>query len=188
MKYISKFILYNIMGWKIVGEFPKGLNKFILIGAPHTSNYDFIIGILMKFTVRLDGNFIGKKSLFNPPFGFIFRALGGVPVDRSKSKNMVQFIIDLFNEKEKFKLAMSPEGTRKKVVRWKTGFYHIAKGAGVPIILSTFDFGKKQIFIANPYYVTGDMEKDFLYFHNFYKDIKGKYPEQFEIDFHKNIR
>ena len=128
-----------------------------------------------------------KKSLFDSPFGFVFKALGGVPVDRSKSKNMVQAIIDIFNSRDKFILAMSPEGTRTKVEKRKTGFYHIALGANIPLIFNTFDFGGKRYFISEPYYLTGDQEKDFLYFHNFYKDIKGKFPNQFEPDFHKNI-
>ncbi|MCK5677918.1 MAG: 1-acyl-sn-glycerol-3-phosphate acyltransferase [Flavobacteriaceae bacterium] len=187
MKYISKFILYTLMGWKIVGSYPKDLKKFIIVGAPHTSNIDFVLGALMKYITGLPINFIGKHSLFKPPFGFIFKALGGTPVDRSKSVNMVQAIINVFNEKEEFILAISPEGTRKKTEKWKTGFYHIAKGANVPIIFNTFNFEKKQYFISKPYYLTGNKEKDFLYFHNFYKDIKGKYPDQFEINFHKYI-
>ncbi|MDH3323990.1 MAG: lysophospholipid acyltransferase family protein [Flavobacteriaceae bacterium] len=187
MKKISKFILYNIMGWKIVGDFPKDIKKFIIVGAPHTSNYDFVVALLMKFIVDLDANFIAKHTLFKPPFGFIFKSLGGIPVDRSKSKNLVEAIIDIFNKNDKLILAMSPEGTRKKTVKWKTGFYHIAKGANVPIVFNTFDFGNKRYFISEPYYLTGDMEKDFLYFHNFYKDIKGKFPDQFEINFHKNM-
>jgi len=187
MKYISKFILYTLMGWKIVGTYSKDLKKFIIVGAPHTSNIDFVLGALMKYITGLPINFIGKHSLFKPPYGFIFKALGGTPVNRSKSVNMVQAIIDVFNEKEEFILAISPEGTRKKTEKWKTGFYHIAKGANVPIIFNTFNFEKKQYFISKPYYLTGNMEKDFLYFHNFYKDIKGKYPDQFEINFHKNI-
>ncbi|MEN8187023.1 MAG: 1-acyl-sn-glycerol-3-phosphate acyltransferase [Bacteroidota bacterium] len=187
MQIIAKFIFYNIMGFKIVGEYPEDLKKFIIIGAPHTTNYDFILGVLMKYITGVDAHFIGKHTLFKPPYGFIFRALGGTPVDRSKSGNLVQAIIDIFNEKDEFVLAMSPEGTRKKVERWKTGFYHIALGAKVPIILNTFDFGKKQYLISEPYYLTGDKQKDFTFFHNFYKDVKGKFPEQFYPDFHKNV-
>jgi len=187
MKSISKFILYNIMGWKIVGKYPDDIQKFIIVGAPHTSNWDFMVAVFMKFITGVEANFIAKKSLFDSPFGFVFKALGGVPVDRSKSKNMVQAIIDIFNSRDKFILAMSPEGTRTKVEKWKTGFYHIALGANIPLIFNTFDFGRKRYFISEPYYLTGDQEKDFLYFHNFYKDIKGKFPDQFEPDFHKNI-
>ncbi|MGG8496743.1 lysophospholipid acyltransferase family protein [Tenacibaculum sp. TC6] len=176
---ISKFIYTKILGWKIVGEFPHELKKYVVIGAPHTSWKDFPIAILARNTWGVKINFIGKKSLFKPPFGFIFRWLGGAPVDRSKSNNLVQSIVDIFDEKEEFRLALSPEGTRKKVEQWKTGFYFIAKGAGVPIIMFTLDFGRKQVAISDPYYPTDDMEKDFKVFHDFYKDVKGANPELF---------
>ncbi len=187
MKTIAKFILYNIMGFKIVGDYPKDLKKFIIIGAPHTSNYDFILGVLMKTIKGIDAKFVGKHTLFKPPYGFIFKALGGYPVDRSKSDNIVQAIIDIINKEETFILAMAPEGTRKKRDKWKTGFYHIALGANIPIIFNTFDFGKREYLISEPYYLTGDKEKDFAYFHDFYKDVKGRFPDQFEPDFHKSI-
>ena len=179
--------MYNILGWKIVGDYPKELKKFIIVGAPHTTNMDFVLGALMKYIKELPIGFIGKHSLFKPPYGFIFRALGGVPVDRSKSTNMVDAIIKVFNEKDEFILAISPEGTRTKIDKWKTGFYHIALGANVPVILNAFDFGNKEYLISKPYYLTGDQKKDFLFFLNYYKDVKGKYPDQFEPDFHQNI-
>ncbi len=187
MKYLSKFILNTLLGWKIVGGYPKDLKKFIIMGAPHTTNMDFVLGALMKFSLELPINFIGKKSLFKPPYGFIFKALGGIPVDRSKSDNMVQAIIDVFNEREEFILAISPEGTRQKTDKWKTGFYYIAKGANIPIVMNTFDFGNKEYIISKPYYLTGNKEKDFNFFYNYYKDIKGKFPEKYNPDFIKNL-
>jgi len=177
MKFISKFIFTTILGFKLVGEYPKKLKKYIIIGAPHTSWYDFVLGVLVRSITQENLNFIAKSSLFKAPFGFIFRVLGGMPVDRSKSNNLVDAIIQLFDEKEELKLALSPEGTRKKVDKWKTGFYHIAKGANVPIVMFTFDFGKKQVELSKPYYLTDDKEKDFAYFYDFYKDVKGKHPE-----------
>ncbi len=175
------------MGWEIVNDFPKDLKKYIIIAAPHTSSIDFPLGILAKFIKEVNIKFIGKHTLFNPPFGFFFRALGGTPVDRSKSTNMVQAIIDIFNEKDEFIFALSPEGTRKKVLKWKTGFYHVAKGADIPIVMAAFDFENKKIIIDKPYYLNGDMKIDFTYFHEFYKDFKGKNQEQFEPNFHKYI-
>lgn len=175
------------MGWKIVGSYPKELKKFIIVGAPHTSNIDFVLGALMKYIFELPINFIGKHTLFKPPYGFIFKALGGVSVDRSKSTNMVDAIIKVFNEKKEFILGLSPEGTRIKTEKWKTGFYHIALGAKVPVVLNAFDFVNKEYLISEPYYLTGDQKKDFLFFHNYYKDVKGKFPDQFEPNFHKNI-
>ena len=187
MRRISKFILFNLLGWKVPNDFPSDLDKYIIIAAPHTSNWDFPIAVMYKFAKGIDIKFIGKHTLFKPPFGFIFRAMGGIRVNRSTSKNMVQSIVDIFNEKDKFIFALSPEGTRKKVSKWKTGFYHVAKGANVPIVMATLDFENKQIVINDPYYVTGDQKVDFKYFHNYFKDVKGKNPDQFDPNFHLNI-
>lgn len=176
------------MGWKVVNGFPKHLDKYLVIAAPHTSNWDFPIAILARFSQGVMINFIGKKSLFKPPFGFFFRVLGGRPVDRSKSKNVVQSLIEVYESSDSFKFALSPEGTRKKVSTWKTGFYHVAKGANVPIVMATLDFGKKEILVNDPYYLTDDMQADFTYFHEFYKNVKGKNPEQFDPDFHLNLK
>lgn len=179
---ISKFIFTKILGWKLIGAFPKGINKHLLVGAPHTSWKDFHIGILVRNISNVSLNFVGKKSLFNPPFGFFFRAFGGAPIDRSTSTNKVDAIINIFNEKEVFRLAISPEGTRKKVDKWKTGFYYIAKGAKVPIVMFGFDFGNKQVILSEPFYPTDSIENDFKVFHDFFKDIKGANPELFNND------
>jgi 1-acyl-sn-glycerol-3-phosphate acyltransferase len=176
---LSKFIFTKLMGWKLVHDFPQDLKKYVVIAAPHTSWQDFPIGILARNTSGIKINFIGKNSLFKPPFGFIFRSLGGTPVDRSTSNNLVDAIVNIFNEKEQFRLALSPEGTRKKVEKWKTGFYYIAKGANVPIVMATLDFGKKQVKISEPYYTTDDKDKDFAHFHAFFADVIAKKPEQF---------
>jgi 1-acyl-sn-glycerol-3-phosphate acyltransferase len=177
MKLLTRFILYTILGWKTKGKFPKKLNKYIIIAAPHTHWQDFPLGIAIKWAEGVPANYIGKASLFKPPFGFIFRWLGGAPVERSKSTNKVNAIIDIFNNREKFILGMSPEGTRKKVTNWKTGFYYIAKGAKVPIVMATLNFKDKEIKISEPYYTTDDMEKDFNFFYSFFKDAVGKIPE-----------
>lgn len=188
MKSISRFIVVKLLGWKILNGFPKELDKYIIIAAPHTSNWDFPIAVLVKFAEGLPIKFIGKHTLFKPPFGFFFRALGGTPVDRTKSKNMVQSLIEVFNTQDKFIFALSPEGTRKKVSTWKTGFYHVAQGANVPVVMATLDFGKKQILLSKPYTLTNDIEKDFLYFHEFFKDVKGKNPDKFDPNFHLNLK
>ncbi len=177
MKSTSKFIFTKIFGWKLVGEFPKELKKYVVIGVPHTSQWDFVLGLIVRSMTGEKINFIGKQSLFKPPFGFVFKKLGGTPVDRSKSNNLVDAIIQLFDTKEEFRLALSPEGTRKRVDKWKTGFYYIAKGANVPIVLFTFDFGRKQVALSKPFYTTDDKEKDFNYFYAFFKDVQGKHPE-----------
>lgn len=179
MQRFSKFIFTTILGWKIIDNFPIGIKKYVIIAAPHTSWLDFPIAILARNVSREKINYIGKDSLFKGPFGFIFRVLGGTPVDRSRSHNLVDAIVAIFNTKEEFRLGLSPEGTRKKVKKWKTGFYYIAKGANVPIVMATLDFGKKQVDISDPYYPTDDVEKDFAHFHAFYKGVEGKHPELF---------
>jgi len=177
VKTISKFILYNLLGWKVENGFPDTPKKYIIIAAPHTSWIDFPIAILARMSEGKMVHFIGKDVLFKGPFGFFFRALGGTPVDRSKSTNTVDAIINLFNSKEEFRLGLSPEGTRKKVDKWKTGFYYIAKGANVPIVMATLDFENKKVKIATPYYVTEDIKQDFKVFDSFYKGVKGKNRE-----------
>ena len=177
MQKLSKFIFKRILGWKLVGNFPKYLKKYVVIAAPHTSWQDFPIAILARNYTGEKINFIGKSSLFSGPFGFIFRALGVTPVDRSQSSNMVDAIVQIFENKEEFRLGISPEGTRKKVTHWKTGFYYIAKGANVPIVMATLDFEHKQIKFSEPYKTTNNKEKDFEYFHAFFKGVKGRHSE-----------
>lgn len=179
MKAIARFILYTLLGWKTVGSFPDELKKYVLIAAPHTHWLDFPLGILIKYAEGLPANFIGKASLFEPPFGFIFRRLGGAPVDRSKSSNKVDSIVAIFNSREQFILGMSPEGTRKKVNAWKTGFYYIAKGANVPIVMCTLDFKNKQAKISEPYYLTENMDEDFSFFYKYFENVQGKIPENY---------
>lgn len=176
MKFLSKLILQHIMGWKVINDFPS-LDKYVIIAAPHTSWQDFPIGILVKFLKKAPINYIGKDSLFKSPFGFIFRWLGGAPVDRSKSTDKVQAIVDIFNSKDHFVLALSPEGTRQKVEKWKTGFYYIAKGAKVPVVMATLDFENKQVNISDPYNLTDNMESDMQHFRQYFKGVKGKHPE-----------
>tara|TARA_B110000238_G_C15889091_1_gene336866 strand:+ start:83 stop:622 length:540 start_codon:yes stop_codon:yes gene_type:complete len=174
---ISKFILYNILGWTIENGFPKEPKKYVVIAAPHTSWLDFPIAILARLSESTMVHFVGKSSLFKWPFGTFFRSLGGTPIDRSKSNNMVDAVISTFNAKEEFRLALAPEGTRKKVTKWKTGFYYIAKGANVPIVMATLDFENKKVKISAPFCTTENMEDDFEVFKSFFKNVKGKNPE-----------
>lgn len=173
MSKISKFILCNVFGWKITGDFPS-LKKYIIIAAPHTHWLDFPLAILVKWTKKQPINFVGKASLFKPPLGFIMRKLGGMPIDRTKSSNTVDSIVEIFKREQQFILALSPEGTRKKVTDWKTGFYYIAKKANVPVVMATMNFKEKEVKISEPYNTTDDKEKDFYFFKNFYKGVVGK--------------
>ncbi len=177
MSKIAKFILYKLWGWKIVGTFPKEVKKYVLIAAPHTHWLDFPLAMLVKYSTKEPINFIAKKSLFKFPLGIIMRAFGGMPVDRSKSNDTVDAIAQIFDKNEEFILALSPEGTRKKVTKWKTGFYYIAKKANVPIVMATLNFKEKEVKIATPYYPTNNKEEDFNFLQSYFKGVVGKIPE-----------
>lgn len=174
MKIVAKLILHKILGWTIEGVFPNTPKKYVVIAAPHTSWVDFPIAILTRMSLGTMIHFIAKQSLFKFPFGFFFRYLGGTPIDRSKNNNSVDTIVKMFNEREEFKLGISPEGTRKKVENWKTGFYYIAKESKVPIVMVSLDFERKKVKISKPYYTTEDKAKDFILFTSFYKGVIGK--------------
>ncbi len=164
------------MGWKIVGSFPD-VDKCVVIVVPHTHWHDFIIGALARKIINEEINFVAKKALFKPPFGWYFKWMGGAPIDRTKSSNKVESIASIFNEREKFRLALAPEGTRKKVEEWKTGFYYIAKTAGVPIEMIAFDFGKKEVKFSPLFFPTDDKEADFKFMRKFYEGVVGRIPE-----------
>ena len=123
---ISKSIL-SLLGWKFIGDYPHDIDKKIIIVVPHTSNWDFPLGLLIRSALKAKIHFIGKASLFKPPHGIIFKALGGFPVKRGKNYNQVDQIVNYYNQREKFTLTIAPEGTRKKVDKLKTGFYHIVR-------------------------------------------------------------
>ncbi len=171
-------LVFRLIGWTIEGSFPQGLKKFIIAVAPHTSNWDFVIGIMARSILKIQrARFLGKSSLFKAPFGTLFRKLGGYPVDRSSSHDMVQQVVDIFDAHEEFILAIAPEGTRKKVAKLKTGFYYIAKKAKVPIIPCGFDFKMKMVVVGQPFYATEDAESDMEFLRTFYSRICGKNPE-----------
>jgi 1-acyl-sn-glycerol-3-phosphate acyltransferase len=176
MQSLAKFIYFKILGWKLIGEFPD-LQKCVVIVVPHTHWKDFFLGLLVRRIINKEINFIAKKSLFKPPFGWYFRWMGGAPIDRSKNSDTVAAVAEVFKAKKEFRLALSPEGTRKKVTTWKTGFYFIAKAANVPIVLVAFDFGKKQVKISGPQYPTEDKGSDFKNYQDFFKGVVGKIPE-----------
>ena len=176
MYQLAKFIYFKVLGWRLVGSFPN-LDKCVVIVVPHTHWLDFFLGLLVRKVVNQEINYIGKKSLFQPPFGWFFRWTGGAPVDRSKNSNTVDSIVQIFNERQVFRFALAPEGTRKKVQELRTGFYHIAKKAHVPIVMVAFDFGKKEVKIAEPFLPSDHQENDFERIRGFYKGVKGKIPE-----------
>jgi len=162
------------MGWEFKGSWPEGVKKSVVIVVPHTSWHDFYLGLMVRRILGVDIKYLAKKELFKPPFGWYFKWMGGTPLDRTPGQKKVEAIAEIFKGREEFRLAMSPEGTRKKVKDWKTGFYYIAKAANVPIVMIAFDFGKKRVKVSQPLYTTENRDEDFEKIREFYKDVIGK--------------
>lgn len=179
LRPLYSFLFHKLAGWRIQDDRPAGLDRYIVVVAPHTSNWDFPIGLCVRSLARMgDTRYLGKRSLFRPPFGWIFRALGGYPVDRSKHNNLVDAVVAMFERGEIAKIAITPEGTRKYQPVWKTGFHRIARGAGVPIILATFDYPRKMVILSAPFPLTDDLESDIERMKAWFRPHKGRHPEQ----------
>jgi 1-acyl-sn-glycerol-3-phosphate acyltransferase len=162
--YLAR-IMMRLAGWRIKGKLPD-IPKFVLIGAPHTSNWDFLLFLGVIFSLRANVHFMGKSELFRFPVGWFFRYCGGVPVDRKKSTGLVDQMVKVCNESENFILVIAPEGTRHQVTEWKRGFYHIARNAEVPIVMAIVDGKHKIVHLGQVFHPTDDMEADM-------KAIKG---------------
>ncbi|WP_444998356.1 lysophospholipid acyltransferase family protein [Aliikangiella sp. IMCC44359] len=176
LSWLSKQIL-TLSGWKIVGQ-PPALKKYLIIGAPHTSNWDFFIFILLKFHFQLKINFIGKHTIFVWPFNWFLRKLGGIPIDRSQSHNIVDSIVKSFEQNERMLLALAPEGTRSYKEHWKSGFYYIALNANVPVQTCFLDAKTRQLGFGPLIELTGDIEIDLSRLKAFYQSKMGINPEQ----------
>lgn len=172
---IAKYILRR-MGWKVVGNYPTQLDKLVLIAAPHTSNWDFPLGVLVRSALQMDVKFVAKGSLFVPPLGWILSAMGGVGVNRSKSNNFVDAVVAEFSRRQKFSILFAPEGTRSKVDRFKTGFYYIASEADVPILPTVLNYHTKEFIFLDPFYPTSDAQSDIAFIEGLFAGIKGKRP------------
>lgn len=166
-----------VFGWDVEGEPPLNVRKAVLIAAPHTTNWDLPHMLAAAFLFRIRLSWMGKNSLFKPPFGLFMRWLGGVAVDRSAPKGQVQAVADLFSANERLILAVPPSGTRKRVEFWKSGFYWIAHTAQVPIVCAYLDYGRKRAGLGLTFVPSGDPAADMDRIREFYKDIRGKFPE-----------
>ncbi|NDW11296.1 acyltransferase [Bacteroides sp. 214] len=177
---IYKFIYTKVLGWKAI------LNvsmppKCVICAAPHTSNLDLFIGKLFYGTIGYKTSFMMKKDWFFFPLGLFFKSAGGIPVDRSRKTSLVDQMVKVFNSKEKFHLAITPEGTRKANPNWKKGFYHIAIKAQVPIVLIGIDYEKKIIEAGKMIIPSGNIEEDLREIKQYFSKFKGKYPENFSL-------
>ncbi len=165
---------FRLLGWKIEGDVPRNLSKYIIAVAPHTSNWDFLIGLAVRSIKRFPSNFLAKKELFRKPFGWLFRYLGGYPVDRSSKSNMVDQVVQIINNSRQFVIAIAPEGTRKNVSKWKTGFYHIAYSASIPIVFTSFDYNTRTVRFHPPFSPSGNYQEDAPLMAACFNNIRGK--------------
>lgn len=180
MKSFCKFLL-KIFGWKIIGttEYPP---KCVIAVAPHTSNYDLPLGLIVYKAMGRKASFLIKKDWFFFPMNFVFNALGGIPVDRTKKMSLTEQIAEVFNQKKEFHLAITPEGTRKRTTEWKKGFYYIAATANVPILVVALDYSKKEVNFKKLVMPTGDFNKDMDEITACYIGAVGKHPERFALN------
>ncbi len=178
--------IYRWQGWTVAGESPS-MAKCVIIAAPHTSNWDFFYTLCLSFIFRLKPTIMMKHDWFFWPIGPALRWFGAVPIDRSKANNVVAQAIDAFTTRDALMLVVPPSGTRGKVVRWKTGFYHIAWGAQVPILLGFLDYEKKAGGFGPAFEPTGDIHRDMPEIRHFYRTVTGKHPHRMSADLPEDV-
>jgi 1-acyl-sn-glycerol-3-phosphate acyltransferase len=180
MRKISNFIFTKLLGWKVENLLPD-IPKCIIAVAPHTSNCDFIISKLAYSALGRKAQFLMKKEWFVFPVGYIFKAMGGIPVTRNKHTSMTDTLAAEFSKHDRLQIALTPEGTRKRVTEWKRGFYYIALKAGVPIVLVGLDYKKKAAIFLDTFFPTGDSDADMVKIKSYFVGITGKHPELFSV-------
>jgi 1-acyl-sn-glycerol-3-phosphate acyltransferase len=180
LRWLSKAVL-RLFGWKTDGSLPEGITRAVIVSAPHTSLWDFVIGRLTFWAIRINIRFLIKSEVFRPPLGWFLKKLGGIPVERGTSNRMVDQVVKLFGENESLAVVITPEGTRRVVTHWKKGFYLIAMRANVPIALSFINYGNRTGGIGPVITPSGDYEKDLDLIRDFYRDKVARHPERFTL-------
>jgi 1-acyl-sn-glycerol-3-phosphate acyltransferase len=175
LRYLSRVSL-RLFGWRVVGELPD-IPKFVIVGAPHTSNWDFVMFLALAFVLKGDLRYMGKREIFRWPVTGFFIWCGGVPVDRAKPQGLVEQTVQAIQKSDKFQLVITPEGTRSLVGKWKMGFYHIAKQADIPIVAGYVDTRTMTCGIGPTFTLTEDMDTDIATIKAFFKDKVGINPE-----------
>lgn len=181
-KIIARIII-AVSGWTVNRNHPRDIRKAVMIAAPHTSNWDIVYALSALHILEIPIRYTIKKEWMKPPVGIILKALGAIPIDRKpkglKKESMVDAMARLFDEREHLIILVTPEGTRKYAKRWRTGFYHIAKTANVPILLGYLDYEKKEAgILSEPFYPSDDIDRDIELIKNQYRGIKARFPEQ----------
>ncbi|NKI36166.1 glycerol acyltransferase [Wenzhouxiangella sp. XN79A] len=176
MKNFARFLL-RAFGWTLTQADP-GTRRYVLVFAPHTSNWDFVVGLLAAWALGLKAHWMGKHSLFRGPLGPVFRWWGGIPVDRSRRGELSRQMAARFAAAEHFVLGIAPEGTRSFSDHWKSGFWHIARAAGVPVVMAYIDYPRKQVGMGASFVPGDDLEADFVRIRAFYADKRGRFPDK----------
>jgi 1-acyl-sn-glycerol-3-phosphate acyltransferase len=182
LKFIT-ISIFNMLGWKMQGDVPEDIDKCVIIVAPHTSNMDYIFGIVASFKIRLPVRYLIKDEwLKRPIIGHLLKSWGALGITRTERKNMVDTMANLLLSNDKIALAFPPEGTRKLVKKWKTGFYYVALKAKVPIVMVSMDYGKKAMTIGEHFMPTADYKKDMIIVREFFRDITARHPKKFSLE------
>lgn len=169
--------LLHLAGWRLILDLPR-LERGVVVFYPHTSNWDFVVGLLTRFALNVPVTWAGKDNLFRWPFRTLWRSLGGIPVNRREHTGFVVQMIEAFAARDRMLLAIAPEGTRRRTEHWKSGFYRVALGAHVPLVLAFIDFTRKEVGVGGSFMPSGDPIADFARLRAFYGDKKGRHPEQ----------
>ena len=180
-KQIGKLGL-RLGGWTVVNEVPSNLGNAVCIVAPHTAIEDFFVGLGFYWSYNIKFKVMMKQEFFKPVLGWLLKKIGGIPVNRGHQNHLVEQMVEMFGQNKDTQLVICPEGTRKAVKHWKKGFYVIAQGANVPIILGFIDYKKRRCGAERVFYPTSDYEKDLAEIWDYYKDVKAKHPEGFNLD------
>jgi len=183
MKSLTIFFL-RLFGWKLVDNIDRSITKGVCIGAPHTSNWDFVLTIPGLIALDVKFRYLIKKEWFFFPMSLLFRLTGGIPVDRSKKNNLTEDLKHMLAKSDRLFIVFPPEGTRKRVKRWKTGFYHTAIDTNLPIIMGFIDYKEKTLGFGDVLYPSGDLKADFQKFEKFYSNITAENPECFNPQFY----
>jgi 1-acyl-sn-glycerol-3-phosphate acyltransferase len=180
LRFLSNSIM-RLTGWQVEGTLPN-LPKYVIIGAPHTSNWDFVLFLGIIFHLKVNVSFMGKADLFHSPLGWFFYYCGGIPVDRTRPQGLVEQTVEACEKAEQFILVIAPEGTRHGVKEWKRGFYHIAKGAGIPIVMARVDGKHKTVHVGQVFHATENMDTDIKAIKGYFAGMLGINPRKKYIE------
>lgn len=172
LSWISNIIL-KLLRFRVEGRIPNDVPKKLYLIVPHTSNFDFPLGLLVRSAYKVETNYIAKHTLFRFPFGWFFRWSGGIPVNRVSKSNFIEQMVEVYKSNDRVSIGIAPEGTRSHVDRLRTGFYHIATGANIPICLVTFDWANRRVHFADPYHLTEAKEEEIAKIESYYSGVIG---------------